>query len=164
MRSKNYSESFRQNAVKSLLSPGSGGLKATAGKLDINPSTLFSWKRKYANQSSMTKSKKIDSWTPEQKLDAVIKTATMNEQELGEFLRSNGLYSNDLEQIKKDFLSVTNSKGRPKLDPEVIDLRKRNKGLERELRKNKDALAEYAARVILLKKSHEIWGTKEDDE
>jgi transposase len=164
MGQKPYNESFRQNAVKTLLSPGSGGLRATASKLDINPSTLFSWKQKYANSSSMKKSKKIDSWTSEEKLEIVIKTAAMSEQELGEFLRSEGLHSSDLDVIRKHLLAPSSSKGRPKLDPEVVELRKKNKRLESELRKNKDALAEYAARVILLKKSHEIWGTKEDDE
>jgi len=164
MGTKNYNESFRQNAVKVLLSPGSGGLNATASKLDINPSTLFSWKRKYANSSLMKKSKTINDWTSKEKLQALLDTAGMSEQDLGAYIRSNGLYSSDLETFKKELSSDSQSKGRPKLDPEVVNLRKRNKTLESELRKNKDALAEYAARVILLKKSHEIWGVNEDDE
>jgi transposase len=125
---------------------------------------LFYWKKKYANQSTMKKSKTIDDWTAEQKLDAVIKTATMTEEELGHFLRSNGLHSSDLETMKKDFLSSSKSKGRPQLDPELVNLRKENKKLSRNLKRKDAALSEYAARVILLKKSHEIWGTNEDDE
>ena len=159
-----YNESFKESVVKASLLPGSGGLNATARKFDVHPSTLFFWKKKYANQSSMKKSKKISDWTPEQKLDAVMKTYSMSEEELGEFLRSNGMYSADLETMRNECLPSSTSKGRPKLDPEVVELRKQNKTLSKDLKRKDAALSEYAARVILLKKSHEIWGTNEDEE
>ena len=113
----------------------------------------------------MKKSNKKE-WTPEQMLEAIIKTASMNEQELGEYLRSNGLLSSELEAFKNDFINFKKEKkrGRPQLDPEVVKLRKQEKQLQRELRKTQTALAEQSARIILLKKSHEIWGTNEDDE
>lgn len=164
--SKVYNESFKQNAIQKLLMPGSPGLSATARNIGIAPSTLFGWKEKYANQAVMkkTKDKNVNEWTPEQKLDALIKTGAMNENELGEYLRSNGLHTSDLEAFKLDSLAGFKTKGRPKLDPEVVELRKQNKELERDLKKKDKALAEYSARVILLKKSHEIWGTPEEDE
>lgn len=150
--------------MKALLSPASGGLNATARKYDVHPSTLFSWKKKYANSSSMNKSKNINEWTAEQKLEAVMKSYSMSEQERGEFLRSNGLHSADLESMKNECLPSSNSKGRPRLDPEVVELRKQVKTLNSNLKRKDAALSEYAARVILLKKSHEIWGTNEEDE
>jgi len=159
-----YSEEFKRSAVKKLLHPNSGGLSITAGKLDLPPSTLFCWRKKYAKFTSMKKSNKAKDWTPEKKLDAVMRSYSMSEEDLGKFLRTNGLHFSDLESFKKEFTESIPTKGRPKLDPEVVELRKENKKLSRDLQKNKDALAEYAARVILLKKSHEIWGTKEDDE
>jgi len=161
-----YSEDFKQNAVKKLLSPGSGGLRATAVKMGIPQSTLFGWKEKYAKNSTMKKSKNktIADWTAEEKLDAIIKTASMNEHELGEYLRSNGLHSSDLESFKKEFLTGVKAKGRPVVTQEVVKLRKKNKALEKNLKKKDKALAEYSARVILLKKSHEIWGDPEDEE
>jgi transposase len=166
MNNQTYSEEFKKSSIQKLLSPGNHGLSATARKIGIAPSTLFGWKKKYANQSVMKKSKNnsIANWTPEQKLDALIKTAFMTENELGEYLRSNGLHSSDLEAFKSDSLAGFKSKGRPKLDPEVTSLRKSKKSLERELRQTKSALAEQSARIILLKKSHEIWGVPEDEE
>ena len=162
--SRNYSKEFKENAIKQLLLPGSPGLTAVSGKIGIAPSTLFGWKKKCANKSSMKNNNRFQMWTPEQKLKAVIETASMSENELGEYLRANGLHSSDLEEIKKECLPVQSSKGRPKLDPEVANLRKQNKVLERDIRNKDKALAEYSARVILLKKSHEIWGEPEDDE
>ena len=90
----------------------------------------------------------------------------MDEQELGEYLRSNGMHSSDLQSFRDDFIDSKkkDKRGRPALDPEIHNLRKEVKSLNSNLKRKDAALAEYSARVILLKKSHEIWGTNEDDE
>ena len=161
-----YTEDFKKNAVETLLRPNSGGLTITSRKLNIPDSTLYGWKKKYANIVDMEKSKSKLSkdWSPEQKLEALLKTASMSEEDLGQYLRSNGLHSADIESFKKTCLDGFSTKGRPKLDPEVVALRKQNKALDKNLKRNQKALAEQSARIILLKKSHEIWGTPEEDE
>ena len=169
MRAKNYNNSFKENAVRQLLMPGSPGLSAVADHIGIPRSTLFSWKKKCAKNEGMknqnqNKKNKNDSWTAEKKLEAIIKTGSMSENERGEYLRSNGLHSSDLESFKEGFIASLPSKGRPKVDPEMAELKKKNKALEKDLRKKDKALAEFSARVILLKKSHEIWGEPEDGE
>ena len=166
MRSyKNYSEDFKKAAIQKLLSPNSPGATRLSEDLDLHISTLYSWKQKYASSQLMKKSNKKE-WTPEQMLEAIIKTASMSEQELGEYLRSNGLLSSELEAFKSGFINFKKEKkrGRPQLDPELVTLRKENKKMESDIKRKDRALAEYSARVILLKKSHEIWGTNEDDE
>jgi transposase len=166
MSNQTYNEDFKQAAVKKLLAPESEGLNATARKISIAPSTLYGWKKKYASDTPMKKTNynPLENWTPEQKLEAVIKTASMSEQEVGEYLRIHGLHSSDLELFKEACLPTSTLRGRPKLDPEVVELRKQKKNLERDLRRTEKALAEQSARIILLKKSHEIWGVPEDDE
>ena len=166
MRSyKNYSEDFKKAAIQKLLSPNGPGATRLSEDLDLHISTLYSWKQKYASSQLMKKSNKKE-WTPEQMLEAIIKTASMSEQELGEYLRSNGLLSSELEAFKSGFINFKKEKkrGRPQLDPELVTLRKENKKMESDIKRKDRALAEYSARVILLKKSHEIWGTNEDDE
>ena len=103
-------------------------------------------------------------WTADEKMEAIIETAKMSENELGEYLRSKGLNSCDLENFKKEFISNAPCRGRPKLDPEIVELRKNNTELKRDLNKKNKALAEMSARVILLKKSHLLWGEHEDDD
>ena len=161
-----YSEDFKKNAVETLLRPNSGGLRKTSRKFNIPDSTLFGWKKKYAKNDDMKHSnnKLSKDWSPEKKLETLLKTAPMNEEELGKYLRSNGLHSSDLESFKNSFIEAVATKGRPKLDPEIIALRKENKTLDKDLKRNQKALAEQSARIILLKKSHEIWGTPEEDE
>ena len=166
MRSyKNYSEDFKKAAIQKLLSPNGPGATRLSEDLDLHIPTLYSWKQKYASSQLMKKSNKKE-WTPEQMLEAIIKTASMSEQELGEYLRSNGLLSSELEAFKSGFINFKKEKkrGRPQLDPELVTLRKENKKMESDIKRKDRALAEYSARVILLKKSHEIWGTNEDDE
>ena len=54
--------------------------------------------------------------------------------------------------------------GRPKNSPEITGPRKEKKSLQKDLRRKNSALAEMSARVILLKKSHALFGDPEEDE
>ena len=132
-----------------------------AEKNGLHHSSVRNWIKIYANHSSMKKSKE---WSPEKKLKAVAQTLTMNENEIGEFLRSNGLHANELEEWKQLFYSALKPVGRPKLDPELVELRAKEKELSRDLKRKDKALAEMSARVILLKKSHLLFGVNEEDE
>jgi len=164
---RSYSEDFKQMAVKKLLSTNSKGLSEIAKNIGIPTSTLFGWKKKYAKPQFMKKNddknKAID-WTPEQKLQAIIETSNMGENELGQYLRKYGLHSSTLEEWKWCILSGLKPVGRPKKDPEVLELRKKEKTLQKELNRKDKALAEMSARIVLLKKSQEIFGEIEDEE
>ncbi len=159
---KTYNENFKLNAVKKLLADKKG-LTYTASKLNIASSTLYGWKKKYANLNSMTHSNSNKKLSLEDKLNFIKKTQSLNENELGKFLRENGLNSSDLINFEKELLGQ-NPVGRPSLDPEIKTLRKDKINLERSLNRAEKALAEQSARIILLKKSHEIWGVKEDED
>lgn len=161
---KSYSEEFKQEAVKKLLTSKVEGLSDIARKIDVPPSTLFCWKQNYANKIVMKKANNTKSWTAEEKLEILIKTAAMSETELGEYLRANGFHSEDLKRFREEIIEKTKGRGRLETDLEVGKLKSENKKLEREIKRKDKALAEYGARVILLKKSHEIWGAGEDDE
>jgi len=166
VRNSSYNTDFKEMAVRKLLLPGAPTLTEVAREIGISPSTLFGWKQKYVNGSGMKskKSKSAKNWTAEQKLKAVAETLSLSENELGEYLRKNGLHSSDLQEWKDQFLKSQKGAGRPKKDPEIFQLKKKEKELQRELRRKDKALAEMSARVILLKKSHAIFGVDEDDE
>lgn len=163
---KSYSEEFKEMAVKKLVSSREG-LRSVADDLGLPRSTLFGWKEKYANSSFMRKKnekQKNKQWSPEEKLQSIVETSTMDEHELGEYLRKHGLHSSDLDEWRNDFYDSQKSAGRPKKDPELYELRKKEKKLKRDLNRKDKALAEMSARVILLKKSQEIFGELEDEE
>ena len=88
----------------------------------------------------------------------------MNENDIGEFLRADGLHSTEIDQWKNDIYSAQKSSGHLKLDPELVELRAKEKELSKDLKRKDRALAEMSARVILLKKSRLIFGETEEDE
>ena len=152
-------------AVAKLTSPGSFGLCATAQELGIPAPTLFGWRKKYVNNCTMKNTKKRnDNLSPEEKLQVLLETGSLSEKELGEYLRKNGLYSSDLKEWKNNFYSSQKKVGRPKKDPEVQELRKEKKELAKNIRRKDKALAEVSARIVLLKKSHLLFGGTEDEE
>ena len=88
----------------------------------------------------------------------------MPENEFGEYLRLVGLHSVDVENFKKEYFNLLNEKGRAKQHPEVAILHKEKKDLQNNLNRKDKALAEMSARIVLLKKSHLLWGDPEDVE
>lgn len=156
-----HSKEFKESIVQKIMMPGGPTIMQIAEKNGLNHSSIRNWIKIYANQSSMKKSKE---WSPERKLIAVAQSLTMTENEIGEFLRSNGLHTNELEEWKQLFYSSLKPVGRPKLDPELVELRAKEKELSRDLKRKDKALAEMSARVILLKKSHLLFGVNEEDE
>lgn len=159
--STHYSPEFKKSIIQKISMPGGPSITEMSEKTGVHYSSIRNWLRSYGNPSSMKKSKE---WTPEAKLQAIAKTLTMTENEIGEYLRANGLHSAQLEQWKQEFYSSQKTSGRPKLDPELVKLRSKEKELSKDLRRKDRALAEMSARVVLLKKSRLIWGDGEDDE
>lgn len=164
--SKQYSQGFKASIVQKMLLPGAPSASQLSKELGISQTSLSRWAREYGKNAPMSKRKKNPphSWPAEKKLQAVIETSSMSEQELGDYLRKQGLHSSDLKEWKEQCMSGFKGAGRPRKDPEVRDLRKANKELEKDARRKDKALAEMSARIVLLKKSRLIWGDSEDDE
>lgn len=160
MRHRHSSE-FKESIVQKITTPGGPTIMQLSEKTGIHHTSIRNWIKIYANYSKMKKSKE---WPPEEKLKAVAQTLTMNENELGEFLRSNGLHANELEEWKQLFYSALKPVGRPKLDPELVELRAKEKEISRDLKRKDKALAEMAARIILIKKTQLLFGESEEDE
>lgn len=157
----NYSKEFQDSIIQKSLVFGGKSLRQLAEENNIPVGTVYGWKAKYAKDPSMKNSKKL---TAEQKLKAVAETLLLQGNELGEYIRKNGLHSSELKIWKEELLSGVKTVGRPKIDPEVSRLKNKEKDLQKDLRRKEKALAEMSARVILLKKSHEIFGDDEEDE
>ena len=156
-----FTHDFKKAIVEKITVPGGVSVSAMSKELGLPYMTVYGWVRYHANISSMKK--RID-WTPERKLEAIIETAKMSEIDLGIYLRSKGLHSQDLEQWRQDFYEAQRHTGRPRQNPEVAALKNREKELEKDLQRKDKALAEMSARIVLLKKSRLIWGDGEDVE
>ncbi len=90
----------------------------------------------------------------------VVESRGLADEELGAFLRKEGLHQAQLDvwlATARSSLSVR--KGPKKASAES----KRIRELERELRRKEKALAETAALLVLKKKAQAIWGDEDDD-
>ena len=111
----------------------------------------------------MAKQKTAKKWTAEEKLKAINETHAMSEEELGAFLRREGLHSHQLQEWREEVLKGLESAPRKSLSKKD-ERDEKIKTLERELRRKDKALAEASALLILEKKIDLIWGKKGEDE
>jgi hypothetical protein len=98
--------------------------------------------------------------TPDEKLALVLEASRLGDEELGEFLRRNGLHEADLSRWRGEALSGLGN--RRQANPRGTEV-KRIRELEKELRRKDKALAEAAALLVLQKKVQAIWGDGDDD-
>jgi len=162
---RNYSEEFKNVMVAKLMRPGGPSALALSKKAGVSQTALSRWVRNYGTIDDMRQKSPKD-WSAQEKLEAVLKSSSMSEGELGEYMRKTGFHTVELEAWKAEMLEAMKprGRGRPRKDPEVVELQKANKLLEREIRRKDKALAEVSALLVLKKKAELIWGVKEDDE
>lgn len=158
---RSFTDDFKQGVVKRLLLPGGPSIPEVSRELDINDPTIRAWVKKYGKAGVMSK---LKNWSPEEKLQAVTETSNLSSDELGAYLRKHGLHSDELKNWRKECLDSFRGPGRPRKDPELASAQKREKILERDIRRKDKALAELSARVVLLKKSRLLWGVDEGEE
>lgn len=128
----------------------------------IPSSTLFGWvqRAKMGGMSKKRKRRQASRWSPEEKLRLLIKSSSLPDEELGVFLRKEGLHESDLEEFRSAVLAGL---APPKHSPGVSSDEKKIQSLERELNRKEKALAETAALLVLSKKYRAIMGGEDDD-
>ena len=88
--------------------------------------------------------------------------ASLDDEQLGPFLRKKGLHQTHLEQWRSQMLNgLQNGAGKKSSKQKNAEV-KRIRVLEKELRRKDKALAETAALLVLKKKVQQIWGDEDD--
>ena len=170
----NYPEIFKEKMVLRMSEPGGISANALSEEVGVSQTSLSKWLRDAAGVEPVAKrvngksikakvGKRPQDWTAEEKLEAVMESASLSEQELGGYLRRTGLHEAQLEQwrrrVREGAMEALSSKSsRKKASAEA----KRVRTLERELRRKEKALAETAALLVLKKKAAAIWGDEDD--
>ena len=174
-----YSQIFKDKMIRKMTGPDAISATALSRQVDISQSTLSKWLRNagvdssyvYPNNNSKsirmtdsTKPRRPQDRSPEEKLKIIIEADSLEDDQLGEFLRKKGLHETHLEQWRMQMLdALHNGRLAPKkTKPRTTDTKKIRE-LEKELRRKEKALAETAALLVLKKKVHQIWGDEGDD-
>jgi transposase len=95
-------------------------------------------------------------------MQAVLESSQLSEEDLGAFLRKNGLHESNLKQWRLEMLGgLQGSKPKKKSKGKSAEA-KRIRQLEKEVNRKDKALAETAALLVLKKKAQAIWGDEDD--
>jgi len=165
-----YSEKFKLRMVGKMSGTYGVSANALSAEVGINQPTLSRWLREAHTVPGMSNSKKSrelkkipsspSNWSAEEKCRVVVESQRLSDDDLGAFLRKEGVHQTQLEEwAEAMYSSLKAPKKSRKSSPET----KRIKKLEKELRRKEKALAEVAALLILQKKVREIWGDEDDD-
>ncbi len=165
----NYSDGFKTRMIQRMAGPEGISASALSKEVGIHQPTLSRWLRGARSLNGMSSKKKRSdqrakskTWTAEEKLRVLGESARLTDEELGAFLRSEGVHEATLREWREAAaaaLASTPKKRSHKKSPEA----KRIKELERELHRKDKALAEMAALITLQKKVQAIWGDGADD-
>jgi transposase len=171
---KTYTDRFKRAMVQRMLLPNGPTATSLAEEVGVPQPTLSRWARTLGTLSVVSNhnakepasgSRRPEDWSAQERLRAVMEASQLGAEELGEFLRREGLHEETLEEWRTAALdalapSSPRSRGGDK---------KRIKRLERELLRKDKALAETAALLVLQKKVRDLWGdgdesTSEDND
>ena len=162
-----HSVSFKVKAVEQALHRSAEEtLAQCAGRNGIGYSTLTNWMAQ-AKQGKLTvtdvvKEKRPRDWSAAEKLQAVIESAALNEEDQGRYCSQHGLFAPKLTQWKQELMRSPNEQT-PALKAENRALKEELKQIKRELARKEKALAEAAALLILKKKVQAIFVSDADD-
>lgn len=166
-----FSRELKESLVAKILNEPKQSIRSVALESGVGISSLHGWVQK-AKEGVGSKKSLMDEtidrcpqeWSSAQRLEAVIESGSLSEEELHHYCRRQGIYKSQLDQWKQDIMSVKEpSDSVKKLTSELKALRDENKQLQRELNRKEKALVEASALLLLKKKADLIWPVNEDD-
>lgn len=158
-----YPRGIREKVIARALA---GGVtqSALAEEFGVSRSSIQNWLRSYrrsGEQSVLRGEKSPQSWSRAQRLEALLETHGLSEEETGAWCRSHGVHSHHLQRWRQEFTEGASSGANG--SAEARALRQENKALKKELRRKERALAETTALLVLKKKAVSLWGEAEDE-
>lgn len=162
-----YSAQRKQAIINKMLSPDPVPVPQLAKEEGISDVTLYTWRKQARTERQLVSSndKNPAKWSAEQRFACIVETASLTELELGQYCRKRGIYPEQLQQWKQDFIQGQQSdKQRQRAEQQQVKAEKQKvRKLEKELQRKDKALAETAALLVLQKKLNALWGESEDE-
>ena len=175
--SQKYTEGFKIQAVEKAFNRSSEiSLTEMAKTLGISRSALQRWITQSKNHQLVTisadtpallatmteKEKRPQDWNLEERLELIIKSDRLSEEECNKLCRAQGVFLHHVKEWKQQFITGTVTTSESKKQITVKSLRYEIKALNKDLNRKNKALAETAALLVLKKKVNAIWGSNED--
>ena len=181
MARQSYSKEEKLKYVQLFAKSGLKKWEFVTEHPEIKSTTLYYWITKYfPNQPSSAEGSEVatdekaeiskDQLESKDKFEIVIETAKMNEEEVGAYCRSKGIYSTELKSWKLNCMNANDNnkvvlaEENVKLKTEVRQLKENLSKLncksakkDKELERMQKALAEYAVKEAFLKKAQALF-------
>jgi transposase len=149
-----------------MLLPHGPNASTLAQEIGVAQSTLSRWLRTFGtvagvsndNEGAASRPRRPEDWTAEERLRAVTEAGRLEGEELGKFLRREGLHEETLREWRQAVLDALQPARRGNRAE-----RRRIEKLERQLARKEKALAAANAVVALQKKVHALLGDADDD-
>ena len=157
-----YPNGLRFKLVRRMSGPDAVSATELARETGVAQQTLSRWLCAASTVGSMSEpgDRRPQDWSAQEILDALAEAAGLSDEELGVFLRREGLHAADLKRWRQRMLAGFDA---PVRSSGPSPQSKRIKELERELRRKEKALAEAAALLVLQKKVRAIWEDEDGD-
>jgi transposase len=164
-----YSENFKRKMVQRMCGPHARSARSLSKEVGVSQAALSRWLLQARTIGTMTKKNDRDD-TPvpvatrrersaEEKLRLVLEAGRLSDDEVGAFLRREGLHEAELDEWRDAMVASLRPPGKSAPSRDARRVRE----LEKELRRKDKALAEAAALLVLQKKVQALWGDEDDD-
>lgn len=165
-----YSSGLKARMIQRMSGRDSLSANKLSEEVGISQNTLSRWLREAPEEKKVKRNGHLaerspmrpEAVPPAEKLRLVMEASTLSENELGEFLRRNGLHEAQLEEwrkkVEEDAVGALGKpkKGRHRKSPDA----KKVQLLQREFLRKHRALAEVTALLALKKNWMRFWGTR----
>jgi transposase-like protein len=160
MYHQNRSEEFIKSVVQKMCMPGGKSVVALSREIGVCEQTLYNWRKMIQNKvTEVSKERSPRGWNLSSKYQAVIDSATKSGEELGIWLRKNGLQTAHIELWQKECKSMLVHNV---YKEENKALKLRNSELEKEINRKDKTIAEVTSLLVLKKKAKALGLIVED--
>jgi transposase-like protein len=140
--------------------PGGKTVVELSQEIGVCEQTLYNWRKMIQNNVSRGyQERSPKGWKLSDKYQAVLDSANQSGEELGRWLRENGLQTTHIELWKQECKSVLSNNT---YKDEIRILKIKNAELEKEINRKDKTIAEVTSLLVLKKKLNKLFGIEED--
>jgi transposase len=159
-----YSRAIKESVIKKAMPPENRSISQLSKEYGISEQTIRNWMEKVKSGTLDLSQDEIGPrfLSSSEKLQLILESASLSEEEKGSWIREKGLHSQHLELWEQELRDIVTEKQKNNQD-ELKAAKKRIKELQKEVSRKDKALAEMAALIALKKKLETVFGDDEDD-
>lgn len=155
----------KEAILAKLAGPDRKPIAQLAAEEGVSAATLYHWRTEARLRGHLLPAHddSPDGWSSQDKFNAVLATATLSEDQIGQYCRQHGLYPEQLARWREACARANDYEASQSAHLERLQRedRARIRQMEKDLRRKEKALAETAALLVLRKKAGAIWGEED---